>query len=77
MDIKERTIVVNEEIKILKMKVKVGTMIYDGSILLIYESINDQSSECKQKKLRSSKVGVVKKIMVGQGDVILAGLAKK
>ncbi|XKL59541.1 hypothetical protein PGB90_000557 [Kerria lacca] len=75
MDIKERTIVVNEEIKILKMKVKVGTMIYDGSILLIYESINDQSSECKQKKLRSSKVGVVKKIMVGQGDVILAGSA--
>ncbi len=75
MDNANRTISIKEEIKIHKLKVKVGTMIYDGAIILIYESIKDPDNGpgSKQKKLKSSEVGIVRKILVKEGDIIPAG----
>lgn len=45
-----RTISVDKVVKVLKLKVKAGTMIYDGSIILIYEEINDENESSRRKK---------------------------
>lgn len=73
MDSSGRNISVDEEIKVLKLKVKPGTMLYDGRILLIYEPVKPKDDEPKQKKLKSTEVGVVKKILVKEGDIVTPG----
>ncbi|XP_065204800.1 RNA polymerase II subunit A C-terminal domain phosphatase [Planococcus citri] len=73
MEGNSRSISVNEEIKVSKLKVKAGTMLYDGRIILIYESMHQKDDEPKQKKLKSTEVGIVKKILVKEGDIVAAG----
>lgn len=75
MDAKQRTISVEEKIKVVKLKVKVGTMIYDGRVLLIYVPLadGDGSTGQEQKKLKSPEVGVVRRILIKEGDVVSPG----
>lgn len=73
MEGNSRSISVDEEIKVSKLKVKAGTMLYDGRIILIYESLQQKDDEPKQKKLKSTEVGIVKKILVKEGDIVAPG----
>lgn len=76
MEDNNRSITVDEEIKVLKLKVKNGTMLYDGRLILIYEPIHQKDNEPKQKKLKSNTVGVVKNILVKEGDIVTPGLVE-
>lgn len=71
----QRTISIDEKIKVLKLKVKVGTMIYDGRVLLIYVPLSDDGKILEQdpKKLKSPEVGVVRRILIKEGDVVAPG----
>lgn len=73
MEPKQRTISVDKDLKVLKLKVKAGTMIYDGSILLIYEEVNNEGEGNLPKKLKSSEIGVVKRVSIKEGDIAKSG----
>lgn len=73
MENNSRTITVDEKMKVLKLKVKVGTMLYNGRIVFIYESLYEGCNEPTQKKLKSTEVGLVRKILIKEGDIILPG----
>ena len=74
-----RVITVDEKIKVVKLRVKVGTMIYDGRILLVYEPNYDvdggvDGKQSQKKILKSAEAGIVSKILVKEGEIVSPGL---
>lgn len=74
MEDKQRTISVDQDVKVMKVRVKTGTMINDNTILLFYKEMNNESEGDQLKKLKSTKIGVVKRVSVKEGDIVKAGL---
>lgn len=74
MENKQRTISIDQDVKVVKLRVKTGTMINDNTILLIYKEMNNGSEGTEQKKLKSTKIGVVKRVSVKEGDIVKSGL---
>lgn len=63
--------------KILKWRVRSDTMVAAGRVLLIYRNATpavDDTAE-PEKKLRATRFGRVKKLLVKEGDVVQPGYA--
>ena len=58
--------------RLIKWKVKEGAMISIGRVLLIYELDSAQGKK-EQRKLKSTHVGIIKKLIPKEQDVIQPG----
>ena len=58
--------------KILKWKVKEGTIVSVGRVILLYD-VNVNSGEGEQKKLKANQVGTVRKLVAKEGAIVHPG----
>ncbi|XP_063700934.1 RNA polymerase II subunit A C-terminal domain phosphatase [Culicoides brevitarsis] len=70
---KEIQIIAAEKLKINKWKIREGSQISNGNIVLLYHDPDDATKAVK--RLKSNKCGVVKKRLFKEGDVVDAGVA--
>lgn len=68
---KETEIYAPQTIKINKWKIRDGTQISTGTIILLYEELDDTNKELK--RLKSTKCGFVKKRLYKEGDMVTSG----
>lgn len=70
----ERTVSVfqpqTKPIKVVKLKVKIGTVVSIGYPLLIYSS---EGGKKEERKLKSTQAGTVHLILVKEGQVVQPG----
>jgi biotin carboxyl carrier protein len=62
--------------KILKWKVKEGTIVSVGRVILLYD-INPNSGKEEQKKLKANQVGTVRKLLAQEGEIVHPGYVTK
>ncbi|XP_066995998.1 RNA polymerase II subunit A C-terminal domain phosphatase-like [Anabrus simplex] len=60
--------------KISTWKVKEGASVSVGCVLLLYD-INTGNGQQEQKKLKSTQIGIVRKLLAKEGDTIQPGMA--
>uniref|UniRef100_A0A336LUZ3 RNA polymerase II subunit A C-terminal domain phosphatase n=1 Tax=Culicoides sonorensis TaxID=179676 RepID=A0A336LUZ3_CULSO len=70
---KEIEIIAPHKLKISKWKIRNGSQISNGNVVLLYEEIDDPNKVLK--RLKSNKCGVVKKRLYKDGDVVESGMA--
>jgi hypothetical protein len=58
--------------KILKWKVKEGTIVSVGRVILLYD-INPNNGKEEQKKLKANQVGTVRKLLAKEGEIVHPG----
>ncbi|XP_069672382.1 RNA polymerase II subunit A C-terminal domain phosphatase isoform X1 [Periplaneta americana] len=58
--------------KILKWKVKEGTIVSIGRVILLYD-INPNNGKEEQKKLKATQVGTVRKLLAKEGEIVHPG----
>lgn len=68
---KEIQIICVKKLKISKWKIREGSQISNGNIVLLYLDPDDSSKAIQ--RLKSNKCGVVKKRLYKEGDVVDAG----
>lgn len=63
--------------KILKWRVRSDTMVAAGRVLLLYRNAtpNDEDAAEPEKKLRATRFGRVKKLLVKENDIVQPGYA--
>lgn len=62
----------DQEIRIVKWKIRIGSQISLGNILMLYRDAT-QSNSALPKRLKSVKCGVVKKLFYRDGDKVEQG----
>lgn len=62
---------VENDIKIFKWKVKEGFQVSHGQLILLYELVDGKDKDVK--RLKSSNVGIVKKRLFKEGDIVKKG----
>jgi hypothetical protein len=60
------------DIKINKWKVRAGSQISNGNIILLYEEVKDAGSK-DIKRLKSTNCGIVKKLLFKEGTIVSKG----
>lgn len=68
---KEIEIVATQKLKINKWKIREGSQISNGNVVLLYQDLDDSAKTIK--RLKSNKCGVVKKRLYKEGDVVDSG----
>lgn len=68
---KEIELVSSEKIKINKWKIRVGSQISNGNIILLYEDPDDCYKTIK--RFKSNRCGVVTNRLYKEGDIVDAG----
>lgn len=58
--------------KIVKWKVEEGTIVYEGRVLLLY-NVKSNAGGVELKKLKSTDVGTVRKLLVKEGESVDGG----
>lgn len=58
--------------KIVKWKVDVGTIVYEGRVLLLY-NVKSNAGESELRKLKATDVGTVRKLLVKEGELVEGG----
>jgi len=71
-DVVEIVLPVGKSAKILKWKVKEGTIVSVGRVILLYD-INPNNGKEEQKKLKANQVGTVRKLLAKEGEIVHPG----
>ena len=58
--------------KIVKWKVKEGTIVSVGRVILLYD-INHNNGREEQKKLKATQMGTVRKLVAKEGEIVHPG----
>lgn len=58
--------------EIVKWKVKEGTRVCDGRVLLLY-GVKSSDGSVEQKKLKATNVGTVRKLLAKEGELVDGG----
>lgn len=63
------------DIKLVKWKVRVGSQLFAGNVILMYESLEiDTAKNSKElKRFKSSNCGIVNKLFYKEGEVVKKG----
>ncbi|PNF41409.1 hypothetical protein B7P43_G14422 [Cryptotermes secundus] len=61
-----------KSVRILKWKVKEGTIVSVGRVILLYD-INPNNGKEEQKKLKANQVGTVRKLLAKEGEIVHPG----
>lgn len=60
-------------ILISKVKVKSGTSLYEGKIILFYQVDFNLGAKKKTKQLKAKEAGILTSVLVKEGSVVLPG----
>jgi len=71
-DVIEIVLPMGKSAKILKWKVKEGTIVSVGRVILLYD-INPNNGKEEQKKLKANQVGTVRKLLAKEGEIVHPG----
>lgn len=71
----EKTVLISQQIlkpiKILKWKIKEGSSLSIGRVLLFYDF--EQAEKSEQRKLKSTQAGTVSRLIANEGAIVKSG----